>query len=62
MRILVTQHIRNRHKMKKPKTEVHPAFRPKKTPTITETSKREVLASECSILSKFKLPLNFFQR
>jgi len=60
MIILVMQHIRNHHKTKK--NVIHPAFRPKKPPTVTETSKREVLASECSILSKFKLPMNFFQR
>ena len=60
MIILVKQHIRNHHK--KQQKEIHPAFRPKKPPTITETNKREILASECSILSKFKLPMSFFMR
>ena len=59
--ISVKQHILTHHK-RKVKTELPAAFRPKKSYKITDNNKKEVLAHECAILSKFKLPMDFFQR
>jgi len=59
-----TQHLKKHHRIQTEK-DLPPAFsgfRPKKLPKLSDESKKEVLAVECSILSECKLPMTFFQR
>ncbi|CBY23348.1 unnamed protein product [Oikopleura dioica] len=60
----LTQHLKKHHRIQTEK-DLPPAFsgfRPKKLPKLSDESKKEVLAVECSILSECKLPMTFFQR
>ncbi|CAG5112310.1 Oidioi.mRNA.OKI2018_I69.chr2.g6537.t1.cds [Oikopleura dioica] len=58
------QHLKAAHKIEKEKDlpAAFSRFRARKTPTISEKNKQEILEIECSILSECKLPMSFFQR